>query len=150
MQCALREIDSSKRRLPAGDAALVAQCDIIERRLFPKHESLTGQLEREAMKRSQTMVVAVVDGSSAVGYMIVSRTGHIVKLAVAAAAQRNGVGRWLLRWARSRYQTLSLHVDPERHAAVALYRSEGFTAHGQICDYYCDGRHALLMRLDRC
>jgi ribosomal protein S18 acetylase RimI-like enzyme len=44
-----------------------------------------------------------------------------------------------------RVQTVTLHVDPTRQPAVALYRKLGFVLESLVPDYYATGRDAARM-----
>ncbi len=66
---------------------------------------------------------------------------HLLNLSVAAAMQGRGIGRemlhWLMRDARRRgARGMMLEVRPSNLAALALYRSEGFTQIGARKGYY--------------
>lgn len=66
---------------------------------------------------------------------------HLLNLSVAGPLQRRGLGREFLRWllanARARGgEAMLLEVRPSNHAALALYRSEGFEVIGRRPGYY--------------
>ena len=68
------------------------------------------------------------------GYLILSLSpdaGRVLKVAVSPSHRRLGIGRKLLDegiecMAKARVPCVLLHVDPQREAAVELYRSSGF------------------------
>lgn len=128
----------------------------IERRSFPKHESLASALEREVAHRAQTLLVARSGAGAVIGYLLYRRATlvvHVLKLCVAEQHRRRGVGTALLRAAIAAaaerpVQLLTLNVDPERTGAVALYTSLGFRQVSRRKDYYKVGRDALAMELE--
>ncbi|KMS93967.1 hypothetical protein BVRB_026130 [Beta vulgaris subsp. vulgaris] len=139
---------SKAKKLSDREYKLLQGCITIERRLFPKHESLAATLEIEARKQSQDFVIMFDDEEKVVGYMIVSRSGHICKIAVASDRQRQGFGRQLISWAKERHPALSLHVDPDR-PAMKFYFTEQFQQLELLRDYYIAGRDAYLMKWHR-
>uniref|UniRef100_A0A0A9DTB6 N-acetyltransferase domain-containing protein n=1 Tax=Arundo donax TaxID=35708 RepID=A0A0A9DTB6_ARUDO len=77
----------------------------------------------------------------------------ITKLAVKESCRRRGHGEALLnaaveRCQRRRVQRVSLHVDPARAAAEALYRKAGFQVDATIEGYYAPQRNAYRMYMD--
>ncbi len=78
------------------------------------------------------------------------RRAHITNLAVHPAWRRQGWGRRLLRRAMESArpytpQRVILEVRTTNEAAIALYRSEGFTIVRRMRRYYRDGGDAYLM-----
>jgi len=74
-------------------------------------------------------------------------------VAVKESCRRQGHGEALLaaaveRCRRRKIQRLSLHVDPTRTAAVALYRKAGFQVDTTVEGYYAPHRDAYRMYLD--
>ena len=74
-------------------------------------------------------------------------------VAVKENCRRQGHGEALLaaaveRCRRRKIQRLSLHVDPTRTAAVALYRKAGFQVDTTIEGYYAPHRDAYWMYFD--
>ncbi len=142
---------------PGNVSRILPLCKVLERRVFPKHESLAERLDKEVKRRNAMLVYSMPEGTSdqLAGYMLFSwhapRRGSIEKVCVAQAYRRKGVGRGLceaaLKLMRSRgVDEVFLHVDPERQAAIALYTNLGFEQHGaMIQNYYCEGRHAMRM-----
>jgi len=80
---------------------------------------------------------------------------HLLNISVLQAAQRQGLGRWLLDvlglslWEHGARQ-MFLEVRPSNAPAVRLYERAGFTPIGRRRDYYpaADGRRedAIVMR----
>ena len=83
-----------------------------------------------------------------------SLAGGVGKLCVKESCRRRGLGERTLRTAlrvllRRRVSVCTLHVDPQRAAAVALYRKLGFVQDGEaVKDYYAPGRDAWRMALE--
>ncbi|KAK3156838.1 hypothetical protein QOZ80_2AG0112630 [Eleusine coracana subsp. coracana] len=109
----------------------------LERRIFPKHESLARSFHDELKRRNSGLIYSTsgADADEVAGYAMytfnTSLCATITKLAVKENCRRQGHGEALLaaaveRCRRRRVQRVSLHVDPERTAAVALYRKAGF------------------------
>ncbi|WP_253738898.1 ribosomal protein S18-alanine N-acetyltransferase [Halohasta salina] len=101
-------------------------------------------------------LVADLDGRL-LGYVVADRTanngrdfGHVKDLAVDPEAQRNGIGRLLLRQAVSRLLVegvvrIKLEVREHNTAARRLYAQEGFEPRKRIPRYYHDGEAALVL-----
>jgi [ribosomal protein S18]-alanine N-acetyltransferase len=76
---------------------------------------------------------------------------HILDLVVAEDRRRRGLGRWLLgyvldRAARRGADRAFLEVRRSNEAAIALYRSVGFTVRAERRDYYREpGEDALVL-----
>ncbi|EQC38624.1 hypothetical protein SDRG_04325 [Saprolegnia diclina VS20] len=138
-----------RKTAPSVLAGIVA----IEKKAFPKHESLVDYILKEATTTGNTFLAAVDDGA-VIGYVLLSRnsvSGHIGKLAVAPHRRRQGLGRFLMHEAISRMRSamsISLHVGVERTGAFALYESLGFRIQHTRKDYYKVGRDAYFMELD--
>ena len=89
------------------------------------------------------------------GYLLAHASGDelaVVRLAVARAQRRQGVGRSLLRGliAEGRGQghhRVAVDVGVENRPARALYAAEGFVEVGRRDAYYADGEDALLLSL---
>lgn len=165
MDVVVSELDDM---VPSEREDVLAQVEGIERRSFPEYESLADILRNEVKGRARTLLVArpVADPRAVAGYLLLERSAivvHIMKLAVAEAMRRRGVGRSLLTAAAQRVRTpvrgrtsatsravgaMTLHVDPARTEAVALYTSMGFAEDSRRVDYYAAGRDALFMELD--
>eukprot|EP01104_Vermistella_antarctica_P006554 TRINITY_DN17261_c0_g1_i1.p1 TRINITY_DN17261_c0_g1~~TRINITY_DN17261_c0_g1_i1.p1 ORF type:complete len:212 (+),score=38.35 TRINITY_DN17261_c0_g1_i1:160-795(+) len=172
----------------------------IEKRTFPKHESMSGELlVREMAKVPNDLLLLILDtddneewgvgrcdstwrdptrahsepscttrgdtsstASIVVGYLLVSSSrpsvgARILKLCIAPQHRRHGHGRTLLTASLQhlrdrRYRGVKsevwvrLHVDPERYAAVQLYRTLHFEEEcAVVTDYYMEGRSAQVM-----
>lgn len=79
-------------RAPGG------QCKRIEKRVFPKHESMYDTFDKE-LRKSNTRMAYAKAGGEVVGYIVFVRggnTGKIIKLCVAPHQQRRGIGAALL------------------------------------------------------
>uniref|UniRef100_A0A0E0EZJ9 N-acetyltransferase domain-containing protein n=1 Tax=Oryza meridionalis TaxID=40149 RepID=A0A0E0EZJ9_9ORYZ len=146
----------------------------MEKRIFPKHESLSRTFHDELKRRNTALIYsaaaatipttgdAAASSSSSsdeevVGYAMytcaTSLCASITKLAVKENRRRQGHGEALLMAAvegcrRRRVQRVSLHVDPARAAAVALYRKAGFQVDATVVGYYAPHRDAYRMYMD--
>lgn len=186
------ELDPSHER--AG--RIIEDIVRLERRIFPKHESLARSFHDELKRRNSGLIYstssASADADEVSGYAMytfnTSLCASITKLAgaktrgarsialvrsvlqfsaktvtkcsnsglvvaVKEGYRRQGYGEALLaaaveRCRRRRVQRLSLHVDPERTAAVALYRKAGFQVDATVQDYYAPQRNAYRMYID--
>jgi len=128
----------------------------IERRSFPKNEAINAvDMLREWKKPNNDIFLATLDVKTLVGFAMFSRKGShasLIKLVVREESRRNGIGSDLVRAGitflhQRRCQDISLHVDPNRDAARALYFKLGFFVSGSVGDYYAPGRHADIMTL---
>ncbi|KMT02203.1 hypothetical protein BVRB_9g206640 [Beta vulgaris subsp. vulgaris] len=128
----------------------------IEKKIFPKHESLSKSFCEELRKKNAGLVYAYVNGEVA-GYAMYSWPSSlfalITKLAVKEKYRRQGYGEALLRAAilkcQSRnIQRISLHVDPSRIPAVDLYKKLGFRIDCLVAKYYSADRDAYRMYLE--
>lgn len=77
--------------------------------------------------------------------------GELLRIGVAAAQRRSGLGRALLRLSQARLATygirvLLLEVRVSNHAARALYESEGWVYLDLRKAYYRDGEDAAIYR----
>eukprot|EP00698_Gefionella_okellyi_P003569 TRINITY_DN13359_c0_g1_i1.p1 TRINITY_DN13359_c0_g1~~TRINITY_DN13359_c0_g1_i1.p1 ORF type:complete len:170 (-),score=12.31 TRINITY_DN13359_c0_g1_i1:11-484(-) len=133
-------------------AKLDALIQSIEKKTFPKHEAM--EVWQEAFKRGNKLIVAHSAKMDAVyGYLVYSLLkgeGRILKVAVDAKLRRGGIGSKLVAACVAAVQAsgvslLHLHVDPERDAAVNLYRKFGFEIESRFKDYYKVGRDAYIM-----
>ncbi|XP_052208251.1 uncharacterized protein LOC127812031 [Diospyros lotus] len=128
----------------------------IERRVFPKHESLARSIDDELKKRNTGLLYSHVGGDLA-GYVMYSwpssLAASITKLAVKEKYRRQGHGEALLKAAIQKCRNrsvlrISLHVDPSRTPAMALYKKLGFQVDDLIEGYYSPDRNAYRMYLD--
>uniref|UniRef100_J3N3U0 N-acetyltransferase domain-containing protein n=1 Tax=Oryza brachyantha TaxID=4533 RepID=J3N3U0_ORYBR len=140
----------------------------MEKRIFPKHESLARTFHDELKRRNTGLIYSTPipagdgeddghDDEEGFGYAMyacaTSLCASITKLAVKESRRRQGHGEALLRAAvescrRRRVQRVSLHVDPARAAAVALYRKVGFQVDATVEGYYSPQRDAYRMYID--
>ena len=132
----------------------------LEKRIFPKHESLARSFHDELKRRNTGLIYStsgVGDDEEVAGYAMytcaTSLCASITKLAVKESCRRQGLGEALLQAAvekcrRRRVQRVSLHVDPARTAAVALYRKAGLQVDATIEGYYSAQRNAYRMYMD--
>lgn len=139
----------------------------MERRIFPKHESMASSFFQELSKRNCGLLYAIcppgesiqpyANNNTVAGYVMYSwpscLLGSINKLAVRESCRRQGYGEALLKTAIEKCKTrniqrLSLHVDPLRMDAVSLYKKLGFRIDSLIHSYYSQDRHAYRMFLD--
>ncbi|GLT29721.1 hypothetical protein SLA2020_045670 [Shorea laevis] len=135
---------------------LVEEIVKLEKKIFPKHESLARYFDEELKKRNSGLLYVDIDGE-VTGYVIYSwpssLSASITKLAVKESHRRQGHGQALLKAAiekcRSRpIQRISLHVDPLRSPAMGLYKKLGFQVDSLIKSYYSSDRDAYRMYLD--
>ncbi|XP_021717385.1 N-alpha-acetyltransferase 11 [Chenopodium quinoa] len=128
----------------------------MEKKIFPKHESLSRSFDDELSKKNAGLLYAYVNGEVA-GYAMyscpTSLQALISKLAVKEKYRRQGYGEALLREAIRKCQTrkiqrISLHVDPSRTPAVDLYKKLGFRIDSLVAKYYSADRDAYRMYLD--
>ncbi|XP_057796486.1 uncharacterized protein LOC131012578 [Salvia miltiorrhiza] len=128
----------------------------IEKKVFPKHESLSKSFEEEAKKRNGGLIYSLIGGEVA-GYVMYSWPSSlyasITKLAVKENCRGQGHGEALLKAAIEKCKTrkihrVSLHVDPLRTAAMNLYKKLGFEVDSLVESYYSSGRDAYRMYLD--
>ncbi|KAK9089316.1 hypothetical protein Scep_028398 [Stephania cephalantha] len=134
----------------------------IEKKLFPKHESLAKSFEEELSKKNCGLLYLKINGDDnddddVGGYVMYSwpssLLASITKLAVKERYQRQGHGEALLRAAIQKCRTrniqrVRLHVDPSRAAALSLYLKLGFQIDELIEHYYSSDRNAYRMYLD--
>uniref|UniRef100_A0A5B7BVY7 N-acetyltransferase domain-containing protein n=1 Tax=Davidia involucrata TaxID=16924 RepID=A0A5B7BVY7_DAVIN len=128
----------------------------LEKKIFPKHESLARSFDDELKKKNTGLLYSEVDGEVA-GYVMYSwpssLCASITKLAVKENYRRQGHGDALLKAAIQKCRTrnvhrISLHVDPLRTPAMNLYKKFGFQVDNLIEGYYSSDRNAYRMYLD--
>ncbi|KAM0906809.1 hypothetical protein ACQ4PT_016518 [Festuca glaucescens] len=132
----------------------------LEKRIFPKHESLARSFHDELKRRNTGLIYSTTDAGDeeeVTGYAMytfpTSLCASITKIAVKESCRRQGLGETLLQAAvercrRKRVQRVSLHVDPARTAAVALYGKAGFHVDATVEGYYSPQRNAYRMYMD--
>eukprot|EP01018_Ginkgo_biloba_P033477 Gb_19545 [translate_table: standard] len=161
-----RKSSDEGEEIEDNDSLVVEEIVKMERRIFPKHESLAHSFYQDLNKRNCGLLYALcpagestssADKNLVGGYVMYSwpscLLGSINKLAVRESCRRQGYGEALLRAAIEKCKTrniqrLSLHVDPLRIEALSLYRKLGFRIDTLLHSYYCEGRHAYRMFLD--
>ncbi|KAJ0112172.1 hypothetical protein Patl1_02226 [Pistacia atlantica] len=125
----------------------------MERKIFPKHESLARSFDEELKKKNSALLYLYINGQ-VVGYVMYSWPSSlfasITKLAVKESCRRQGHGEALLKAAiekcRSRnVSRIMLHVDTLRTAAMNLYKKLGFQVDALTQGYYSPDRHAYRM-----
>ncbi|CAN6287823.1 unnamed protein product [Urochloa humidicola] len=160
MAAAILELDPSHE----GAGRVIDNIVRLERRIFPKHESLARSIHDELKRRNSGLIYMASgaagsggDGDEVVGYAMytcqTSLCASITKLAVKESCRRQGHGEALLaaaveRCRRRKVQRVSLHVDPARTAAVALYTKAGFQVDATVVGYYAPQRDAYRMYMD--
>ncbi|KAK1405357.1 Acyl-CoA N-acyltransferases (NAT) superfamily protein [Heracleum sosnowskyi] len=133
----------------------------IEKKIFPKHESLARSFETELAKKNSGLLYILDsvadDNDNVAGYVMFSWPSSlcatITKLAVKEKYRRQGHGEALLtagiEKCRARnVHRISLHVDPSRTAALNLYKKFGFQVDSLVERYYSSDRNAYRMYLD--
>ncbi|XP_059664447.1 uncharacterized protein LOC132310274 [Cornus florida] len=137
-------------------AKVIEEIVRLEKKIFPKHESLSRSFDDELKKKNCGLLYSVVDGEIA-GYVMYSwpssLCASITKLAVKENCRRLGHGEALLKTAIQKNRArnvhrISLHVDPLRVPAVNLYKKLGFQIDSLIEGYYSSDRNAYRMYLD--
>ncbi|KAL3323164.1 hypothetical protein AABB24_040329 [Solanum stoloniferum] len=128
----------------------------IEKKIFPKHESLARSFDEELKKKNSGLLYTQLDEDIA-GYVMYSwpssLSACITKLAVKENYRGQGHGEKLLKAAMQKCRTrnvhrISLHVDPTRTAAMQLYKKLGFQVDTLVEGYYSSDRNAYRMYLD--
>ncbi|XP_048328100.1 uncharacterized protein LOC125421934 [Ziziphus jujuba] len=129
----------------------------LERKIFPKHESLARSFDEELIKKNSGLLYVEVDNGQLAGYVMYSWPSSlyasITKLAVKENYRRQGYGKELLEAAIQKCRTrnvqrISLHVDPLRTPAMNLYQKLGFKVDSLVKGYYSPDRDAYRMYLD--
>ncbi|XP_050206672.1 uncharacterized protein LOC126656200 [Mercurialis annua] len=137
-------------------ANIVDEIVKIEKKIFPKHESLARSFDEELKKKNSGLLYILLN-TEVIGYVMYSwpssLCASITKLAVKGNYRRQGHGEALLKAAIEKCRTrkvqrISLHVDPLRTSAVSLYKKFGFQVDNLIRSYYSSDRNAYRMYLD--
>jgi ribosomal protein S18 acetylase RimI-like enzyme len=119
------------------------------------HTGVTGAPSSSSSSSSSSTATAA--DAPILGYVIYSTSSlacHVSKVVVVPEARRRGLGRALVLAALAaavserRVRAATLHVDAGNAPALALYRSLGFGADGELADYYAPGRPALKLLLE--
>ncbi|XP_039137830.1 putative [ribosomal protein S18]-alanine N-acetyltransferase [Dioscorea cayenensis subsp. rotundata] len=151
---AIRELD------PRRCSEIIDEIVRLEKKLFPKHESLARNFHDELQKTNTGLLYmkfSEEDDGEIVGYVmyswISSLCASITKLAVKENYRRQGYGEALLKAAiqkcrTRRIQRVCLHVDPTRTPAVSLYQKLGFQIDELVKSYYSSDRNAFRMYVD--
>jgi ribosomal protein S18 acetylase RimI-like enzyme len=129
----------------SADLVTLAQCMAIDADAFPYDSVRFAFAAKEASARA--LVARDPDGGRVVGFFagyLRSRVLHVYGVAVDRGARRSGVGRALVREAvhrarAERVREMTLQVSTANAAAIALYRSEGFTVRKRYPGYYPSG-----------
>ncbi|GJY65275.1 CAAX amino terminal protease family protein [Tanacetum coccineum] len=115
-------------------AKIVDEIIRIEKKIFPKHESLARSFDDELKKKNSGLIYFEIHGDVG-GYVMYSCPSSlcsvITKLAVKEQYRRQGHGEALVNAAiekcrSKRINRVSLHVDPLRTSAMQLYKKLGF------------------------
>ncbi|XP_008806542.1 mycothiol acetyltransferase [Phoenix dactylifera] len=148
-------------RRDSESVEVVEEIARLERKIFPKHESLARSFLEEVRKKNSGLLYLKIGKGKGeeeiVGYVmyswISSLCASITKLAVKENHRRQGHGEALLKAAIQKCRTrkvqrICLHVDPMRTPAVSLYNKIGFQIDEFIECYYSPERNAYRMYLD--
>ncbi|KAL8228506.1 hypothetical protein R6Q57_016090 [Mikania cordata] len=137
-------------------AKVVDEIVRLEKKIFPKHESLARSFDDELKKKNSGLLYLEIDGEIA-GYVMYScpslLCAFVTKLAVKEKYRRQGHGEALMKAAiekckSKRINRVSLHVDPLRSSAVNLYKKLGFQIDTLVRAYYSSDRDAYRMFID--
>jgi len=123
----------------------------IERRSFP--EPWTPGLFLHELRIPFSKTTLAQRGGEIVGYIcrwLVGDEVHILNIAIRPESRQSGIGRALVSLVmeeagQSGAGIVTLEVRRENHAAIALYRSFGFTERGIRRNYYSRGHDAVVM-----
>lgn len=132
--CTYRDVDD-------GDLAAIAK---LEQQVYP----IEGWWDEDAYRRDYAlnghMYRCAIDTDTLIGYVTCradGALGEIATLTVDGDYRGRGIGRTLLRQALERLagagcEHVVLETRVDNHAALALYRSEGFTVVDVLTDWY--------------
>ncbi|KAL9437227.1 hypothetical protein AB3S75_023139 [Citrus x aurantiifolia] len=135
---------------------VVDEISKMEKKIFPKHESLARSFDEELKKKNSGLLYIQIHGQVG-GYVMyawpTSLSASITKLAVKENYRGQGHGEALLEAAIKKCRTrpvlrITLHVDPLRTPAVNLYKKFGFQVDSLIQGYYSADRPAYRMYMD--
>ena len=135
-------------------AADLPQVLEIERLAFAKPWTAGLFLHELKLSFSRLQLARTANGDRRLlGYVcwwVIGDEVHILNLAVRPDARRGGTGRALVQRVlddavASAAGSVSLEVRPENEAALALYRSLGFSQIGRRRNYYGPGEDAIIM-----
>lgn len=140
------------RDASAGDLDPLSRLDAA---LFGMNAWSRAAMSAELAAAGDTRVVlAAVSEDVLCGYgvlMVIADTADVVRVAVAAAHHRRGIGSHLVdslvgRAASAGCTQVMLEVAADNAPASALYRCQGFADIGIRLGYYPDGTDAIVMR----
>ena len=133
---------------PATDADVDALA-ALEAEIFGVDAWSPASVRAEVTAASRQCFVVVEDGEIR-GYVVVRDAGDaadLQRIAVTPAMRRRGLGAQLLRRCDvSAYDRTMLEVRADNVAAIAFYRSEGFSEIARRRSYYADGTDAVVMQ----
>ena len=104
---------------------VVEQCKRIERRVFPKHESMCETFDKEISKSNTQLAYAAI-ANEVVGYIVFVRdgdVGKVIKLCVSPSHRRLGIGAALLDRCLQ-----CLGVPPQAAGDWAVHAQDGVRA----------------------
>jgi len=98
----------------------------------------------------------VFQSDNLIGYLIAAKRNnryHIANVVIDIPFRRLGAGRGILRKLiqhakEEKVKRIFLEVRKSNHAAIMLYKSEGFIQSGEKSDYYEDSESALIFSCD--
>ena len=109
------------------------------------------QISEELSAEASVFLVAESDAGDLAGFLIARRyPPNLEVLDIAVAAQRQGVGRFLMESLIAQAQgcdTITLEVSEQNRAGLEFYRALGFTVVGKRPSFYPDGSAAILLDL---
>jgi [ribosomal protein S18]-alanine N-acetyltransferase len=133
---------------PATDADVDAVA-ALEAEIFGADAWSPASVREELTAASRQCFVVVGDGGIR-GYVVVGDGGDVAdlqRIAVTPAMRRRGLAARLLRRCDvSTYDRTLLEVRADNVAAIAFYRSQGFTETTRRRSYYADGTDAVVMQ----
>ena len=136
---------------------IMKQIKSLEKKNFPKHESMLLLFDSYLLKRGVHLIYALSMASEeeevvVIGYVILeTSSGYLSKLLVDHDYRRQGIGKELIRMVQDRctkmrIAEMTLHVSLEREGAISLYKACGFKQGKLVRDYYTPGRDALIFK----